>query len=180
MLYLETGPARRRRTNVWRAGPNTSDGMDMNAHPLLLLDIDGVMNTTGSCLRHHSGEVFATEAVVALRWLLIHSKAQVVITSTRRRAGLEAMRALFARNGLPTALFPLIGTTPVLLDCDDDRLREEEITCYLESLAHPLPLFLILDDKPIRGPLAVHWLGIDPDHGLTLSLAREALSRLQR
>jgi len=151
----------------------------MNALPLLLLDIDGVMNTTGSCLRHRSGEVFASEAVVALRWLLRRSKSQVVITSTRRRAGLEAMRTLFARNGLPATLCPLIETTPILLDEDDDRLREEEITCYLESLAHPPPRFVILDDKPIRGPLARHWLGIDPDHGLTLSLAREAISRLE-
>jgi len=148
----------------------------MDTRPLLLLDIDGVMNTTSSCLRHRSGEIFTREAVVALRLLLQRSRAQIVITSTRRRAGLQAMRALFARNHL---VVPVSGLTPILLDSDSDELREEEITCYLESLPQPPGRFLILDDKRIRGPLSRHWLGTDPDQGLTLELTRVALARFQ-
>jgi len=147
----------------------------MKLNRLLLLDIDGVMNTTGSCLRHRSGEIFTREAVIALNWLL-HSKAHVVITSTRRRAGLPAMRALFARNHL---VVPVFGLTPILLDCDSDGLREEEITCYLESLPQLPGCYLILDDKRIRGPLSRRWLGTDPDQGLTMELARIALARFQ-
>ena len=146
---------------------------------LLMLDIDGVMNSTSSCLQHRSGEVFTTGACTALRLLTNrHKETKLVITSTRRRAGLVAMRHLFTRNLLGNLSDRIIGLTPILTDHDSDEFREEEITQYLEARPawHRL---LILDDKPITGPLARHWVGTDPDVGLTLKCANQASPHLR-
>ncbi len=39
----------------------------MNPRPILFLDIDGVMNTTDSALRHRCGHTFIWDALEALR-----------------------------------------------------------------------------------------------------------------
>lgn len=146
----------------------------MNA---LFLDIDGVMNTTSSVMRHQCGEVFAVESVIALRWLMTRIPAPIVITSTRRRAGLDAMRALFRRNQLRVVADRIIGHTPILTDGDTDDWREDEIELWLEAnLPHDARI-VILDDKPLRGPLARHQVLINADDGLTLERAALALRK---
>lgn len=140
---------------------------------MILLDIDGVMNTTGTCLKHRSGEVFAAEAVMALRWLIRRTQARVVVTSTRRRAGLPAMRRLFSRNGLDEVAERITGLTPLLAGHDTDDFREEEICHWLECRARGVE-FVILDDKPLVGPLATRLVLTHADEGLTFELAGRA------
>jgi hypothetical protein len=141
--------------------------------PVILLDIDGVMNTTGTCLKHRSGEIFAAEAVMALRWLIRRTRARVVITSTRRRAGLAAMRMVFSRNGLHDVAERIAGLTPLLSVHDTDDLREEEICQWIENHADAGPA-VILDDKPHAGPLAARLVLTHADEGLTFELAARA------
>ena len=138
-----------------------------------MLDIDGVMNTTSSCLRHRSGEVFTSDAVRSLHWLLAQTPARIVITSTRRRAGLVAMKRLLAGNGLSVAAARIVGLTPILLDRDSDELREDEIASWLDQNPHNGPL-AILDDKPLSGPFARYLVLTDSNQGLTIAHALRA------
>lgn len=152
----------------------------MSASTLLFLDIDGVMNTTGSCLRHRSGEVFEPGAIKALRWLVERTEAGVVVTSTRRRAGLDAMRALFARNGMAYVADRVTALTPILTPHDTDEYREEEVAQWLEANLRMNRPLVIIDDKPFKGPLARFQIQTDADHGLTWELARLATAKLVR
>ena len=70
--------------------------------PILFLDIDGVMNTTDSALRHRGGHVFTRDAVEALRWMVREADCKIVISSTRRREGVEAQSCerLHLRNSI--------------------------------------------------------------------------------
>lgn len=160
---------------LWRGPATRSDEVGMKQTcagcPLVFLDIDGVMNTTITCLKHCSGEVFAAEAVMALRWLIRRSEARVVVTSTRRRAGLAAMRELFSRNALDEVAKRIDGLTPLLASHDTDDFREEEICQWLECHGSGRP-FVILDDKPLVGPLAARLVLTRADEGMTFEMAR--------
>lgn len=159
------------------ASPRVEESMN-DPMSLIFLDIDGVMNTPASCLRHRNGERFTSSAIFSLDWLMRrHPQARVVITSTRRRAGLAAMRQLFVRNSLPIVAERITGVTPLLVERDVDDYREDEIELWLESNG-PAKRMVILDDKTVTGLLTPHWIGTDPDTGLTLSLAKQASSHL--
>lgn len=162
---------------LWRGPATRSDEVGMKpidpGTPVVFLDIDGVMNTTVMCLKHRSGEVFAAEAVMALRLLIRRSEARVVVTSTRRRAGLADMRELFSRNALDEVAKRIDGLTPLLASHDTDDFREEEICQWLECHGGGGP-FVILDDKPLVGPLAARLVLTRTDEGLTFELARRA------
>lgn len=147
--------------------------------PLIFLDIDGVMNTPASCLRHRNGERFTLGAILSFNWLMRqHPQARVVITSTRRRAGLAAMRRLFVRNCLPLVAERIIGLTPIIVDTDVDDHREDEIELWLESNGSA-DRMVILDDKTLTGPAARHWVSVDSDEGLTMGQAKTASSHLK-
>lgn len=150
-----------------------------NRTHVLLLDIDGVMNSTSSVLRHRSGEVFCGESVIALRWLMARTAARVVVTSTRRRMGLSAMRTLFRRNKLEGVANQMLGLTPILTDADTDDWREEEIGLWLDAHASETKSVTILDDKPLAGSLARRQVLIDPDVGFTLKQARHAARMME-
>jgi hypothetical protein len=153
----------------------------MQADPkiLIFLDIDGVMNTTTSCIQHRSGERFPLGTILSLNWLMNrHPLAHVVITSTRRHAGMEAMRQLFMRNSLSMVAGRIIGLTPRIVEQDIDDYREDEIERWLDSHG-PVSRMVIIDDKPITGPLARHWVGTDSDTGLTKALAKQAARHIK-
>lgn len=151
-----------------------------NSTPMVMLDIDGVMNTTSSALRHRTGEVFAQEPVLALHWLISRTGAQVVITSTRRRAGLTAMRELFVRNRLTLESQRIIDLTPIYTDHDTDDWREEEITSWLDAQSIAPQHVVVIDDKPFTGHLARQLILTDSDHGLTFELACRAAAKFSR
>ena len=139
--------------------------------PILFLDIDGVMNTTDSALRHRGGHVFTRDAVEALRWMVREADCKIVISSTRRREGVEAMRALFSRNGLVSEATRIIGCTPCFVEHDTDDWREDEIEAWLDENRYK-GKFAILDDKPFSGPMRNFLILTDHDSGLTMALAR--------
>jgi hypothetical protein len=145
-------------------------------HPcvILFLDIDGVLNTTSTMLAHPGKLRFAPSAVAALKKILVSTDCRIVLTTTRRRHGLEYIRQAFLANGLPEAAKRLIDSTPILSDSDTDSLRAEEIQSWLEQ-NHFSGLFAILDDAPIHG-LPV--ITTSHDLGLTLRDAELAIQRL--
>lgn len=150
----------------------------MTLYPILFLDIDGVMNTTDSALRHRGGHVFTQPAVEALRWIVRKASCKIVISSTRRREGVEAMRALFLRNGLETEAASIIDITPRFVDHDTDEWREDEIEAWLDRNGDK-GKYAILDDKPFSGPMRKSLILTDHDCGLTMSLARQTTALLR-
>ena len=141
---------------------------------ILFLDIDGVLNTTSTMLAHPGKLRFAPTAVAALKKILAASDCRIVLTSTRRRHGLEYIRQAFLANGLPEAAERLFDSTPTLSDSDTDSLRAEEIHSWLEENHFTGP-FAILDDAPIPG-LPV--ITTSHDLGLTIHNADLAIQRL--
>lgn len=146
--------------------------------PILFLDIDGVMNTTDSALRHRSGHVFTHEAVEALRWIVRETDCEIVISSTRRRDGVVAMGALFSRNGLVAEAGRIIGGTPCFVVHDTDDWREDEIEAWLDEQGDKRK-FAILDDKPLSGPMHNYLILTDHDSGLTMALAQRVAAWLR-
>ena len=145
-------------------------------HPsvILFLDIDGVLNTTSTMLARPSTLCFAPTAVAALKKILAATDCHIVLTSTRRRHGLDLVRQAFLANDLPEAAERLIDSTPILSDSDTDSLRSEEIQSWLEENRFTGP-FAILDDAPIPGLPAIT---TSHDLGLTLRDAELAIQRL--
>jgi len=144
---------------------------------ILFLDIDGVMNTTDSALRHKGAHVFTPAAVNGLRAIIRATRCVIVISSTRRRDGAAAMRQLFMRNGLITEAGHLTSHTPILTDSDTDDLREDEIGKWIDD--HNFHgNFAILDDKPLSGPMRRHLVLTDHDAGLTPLLAARVITLL--
>ncbi len=141
---------------------------------LLFLDIDGVLNTTSTMLAHPGALRFAPSAVASLKKILAASDCRIVLTSTRRRHGLEYIRQAFLANGLHEAAERLFDSTAILSDSDTDSLRAEEIQSWLEQNHFTGP-FAILDDAPIPG-LPV--ITTSHDLGLTLRDADLAIQRL--
>lgn len=146
--------------------------------PILFLDIDGVMNTTDSSLRHRGGHVFTRDAVEALRWIVRETDCDIVISSTRRREGVVAMRALFTGNGLVAEAARIIGLTPCFVKHDTDEWREDEIEAWLDGHGRTGG-FAILDDKRFSGPMRNFQVLTDHDSGLTMALARRATALLR-
>ena len=139
--------------------------------PILFLDIDGVMNTTDSALCYRGGHVFTRDAVEALRWIVRGTDCKIVISSTRRREGVQAMRALFTRKGLVAEAARIIGGTPCFVEHDTDEWREDEIEAWLDGHGDK-GKFAILDDKPFSVPMRKYLILTDQDSGLTMALAR--------
>ncbi len=149
----------------------------LNVSPLLILDIDGVMNTTASALRYRSGTTFTPESIIAMRWLLAKTGARIVISSTRRRSGLQAMQDLFNHNQLGDYAHRIIDLTPFFVDADTDDWREDEIMDWLDSNSCDPACIVIVDDKPFSGPLKQRLLQTDAEQGLTLELAKLAVAK---
>lgn len=131
---------------------------------VLFLDIDGVLNTTATMLAHPGTLRFAPSASKALKKIITATGCHIVITSTRRRAGLEAIQHSFRKNGLPEAAERIIDSTPFLSDSDTDDYRTDEILEWLRATEFQGP-FIALDDAPLENLPAVT---VSHDTGLTL------------
>lgn len=139
-------------------------------NPLLFLDIDGVMNTTASCIQHRCGLKFTNQAKTALLEIIRESDCRIIMSSTRRSAGLAAMQACFVLNGMTNIAARIISATPRFTEFDTDDWREDEIDAWLAE--HGVTeRFAILDDKPFTGPLRRRLVLTDADLGLLPAMA---------
>jgi HAD domain in Swiss Army Knife RNA repair proteins len=146
--------------------------------PLLFLDVDGVMNTTASCVQHRSGLVFTQQATKALREIVLTSDCKITISSTRRSAGLATLRACFVRNGMPDIAGRITGVTPRITGFDTDDWREDEIDDWLTANGVS-GCYAILDDKPLTGPLRHRLVRTDAELGLIPTMVPRVLALLQ-
>jgi hypothetical protein len=151
----------------------------MNAHRIVFLDIDGVLNSCGSAWRAGNRESFLPSACAALARLLDASDAKIVITSSWREDVADRIPFAFQANGLSCYINRIIGHTPMIPEAPDATRRADEIDVWLAQHAGQVCSWVILDDDP-AAELAGHFIQVDPDKGLTAQDASTALLWLRR
>lgn len=122
----------------------------------IFLDIDGVLNTErnykalvreGRYWRDDYGPFFDPEAVANLRDIIETTHADVIITSTWKYRGLDAMHTLWTLREMPGIL---LGITPEA-EHDDYCTRGMEILKWLTDNAPENAeeyRYVIIDDSP--------------------------------
>lgn len=109
---------------------------------VVFLDLDGVLNVIPQGHDKHGG-IFHPEFVTNLQRLVTETSAKIVISSSWRSAGLEAMKEMWVDRALPCEVIAITGRRDDL-DCFSYG-RGTEIKEYLEK--HPeITNFVILDD----------------------------------
>ena len=152
---------------------------------VLFLDIDGVLNTD----RQHDrcvnlriapvdrfGYAFDHESIANLKRIIEHTGACIVISSSWKMWGLDAMQELWANRNLPGKV---IGITPntvsdeMLLSADLDHMdipaiKGSEIKEWLLTYGSPDTHYAILDDFPDMLPeQESHFVQTNPTIGIT-------------
>jgi len=152
---------------------------------VLFLDIDGVLNTErqhdrcvnlGADQVDNFGYAFDPEAVANLKRIVEHTGTDIVISSSWKMWGLDAMQRLWARRDLPGKV---IGITPntesdeMLLSIDLDlmdipAIKGSEIKEWLSTNGNQDTRYAILDDLPDMLPeQESHFVQTDPRIGIT-------------
>jgi hypothetical protein len=120
---------------------------------LLFLDIDGVLNSIAYFRRRdpitaQKCRDIDPDAVMLLNEVIERTGCSVVLSSTWRLFGLDAVRETLAERGFTGTL---IGATPVLSDNNPNR-RGREILSWLKTSGERATV-AIVDDDTDMGPL---------------------------
>ena len=151
----------------------------------IFLDFDGVMNTersykafvaAGEPWRDNYGPFFDSEAVENLRHRVEATAADIVITSTWKYKGLDAMHTLWTLREMPGIL---LGVTPEA-SIDDYCTRGMEILKWLSQNGHDESdnfRYVILDDSSFFLPEQMPYLiKTSSSVGLTQEDAEKAIA----
>ena len=172
----------------------------MNHSKIIFLDFDGVLNT-----EHHQrqlqyerkawqdkyGTGFDPEAVKQLQTIVDMTNADIVIESSWKYLGLEAMQDMWKDRQLPGKV---IGITPsaisdnILLSTDLDVLDSSMLHCkgaeiaswFHENNMQEVPYVIIDDEYVILESQLPHFILTNPYDGLTEELAMRAIDILNR
>lgn len=165
--------------------------MEAQAHPpVVVLDIDGVLNTERNCKKQRgASRPFDPEAVCALNKILAETGAKIVVSSTwRYNRSIVELDQLLVHEGMPGGL--VIGATPKFLDEEDtitswrngEKItlfrgvpRHKEIRAWLDQ--HPeVDAWVVIDDDTDAEPEIL----CDSFQGLTMEAADLAIEHLRR
>ena len=151
---------------------------------ILFLDIDGVLNTE----RQHDrcvnlgidpvdgfGYGFDPEAVANLKRIVNETGADIVISSSWKVWGLDAMQRMWVRRQLPGKVIDITPNTDsdeMLLSIDLDMgipaVKGSEIKEWLSTSGSQVTDYAILDDLPDMLPeQQTHFVQTDPRIGIT-------------
>ena len=168
----------------------------------MFLDFDGVLNTDrhqaylhrqGLPTSDEFGAVFDPDAVASLRAITdAIPNLKIVIESSWKVLGLNAMRRMWKTRGLPGDVYditPNIDNDELLLSVDlgdpeafnklEGLGKGGEIKAWLDAQGKNIEAFVILDDvNEFQGELGDHLVVTDPREGLTYAKAMEAVRRL--
>lgn len=172
----------------------------MNHSKIIFLDFDGVLNT-----EHHQrqllyerkawqdkyGTCFDPEAVKQLQTIVDMTHADIVIESSWKYLGLEAMQDMWKDRQLPGKV---IGITPsaisdnILLSTDLDVLDSSMLHCKGAEIAswlhennmQEVPYVIIDDEYVILESQLPHFILTNPYDGLIEELAMRAIGILNR
>ena len=152
---------------------------------IIFLDIDGVLNTERQhdrCVNEKIspvdgfGYAFDPIAVANLKSIVEKTGANIVISSSWKFWGLDAMQRMWANRGLPGKV---IDVTPnnvsdeILLSVDLEYMdipagKGSEIKEWLSTKGHDVTDYAILDDLPDMLPeQESHFVQTDPRVGIT-------------
>ena len=150
----------------------------------IFLDFDGVLSTSrsyrkfvsfGEPWRDDYGPFFDHEAVENLRRIIDATHADVVITSTWKYKGLDAMHTLWTLREMPGFL---LGITPEVTS-NDFCVRGMEINKWLAQNAPDNPegyRYIIIDDSSFFLPEQTPFLvNTSPDVGISREDADKAI-----
>ena len=167
------------------------------------MDFDGVLNTDRYQADLHSqalptsdefGALFDPDTVASLRAIIdVVPDLKIVIESSWKAIGLNAMRQMWIARGLPGKVYditPHIDNDELLLsvNLDDPEAfsklegqgKSGEIQAWLDAHRKDVETYVILDDvDEFQGELGDHLVVTDPRKGLTSSKAIETVWRLK-
>ena len=167
---------------------------------IIFLDFDGVLNTEhyqrllsyqGKAWRDEYGALFDPEAVLQLRRIVEATNADIVIESSWKFYGLEAMQEMWKERNLPGKILDITPSSvsdswllTANLDDIDPALghcKGMEIASWLSDNASKEARYVIIDDEcVIMESQSPHFLLADPYNGITAEIADKAISILNR
>lgn len=150
-------------------------------HKILFLDFDGVLNTEhyqgllqyqGKPWQDEYGAFFDPKAVKQLKRIIDATDADIVVESSWKYLGLDAMNELWEVRNLPGTI---IDITPSLLG----KNKGVEIASWLSKYAKQDIRYVIIDDEyVILDSQLPHFILTNPYEGITEEQANRAISML--
>lgn len=151
---------------------------------IIFLDFDGVLNTEyyqgllqfqGKQWQDQHGAFFDPRAVRQLKRVIDATGADIVVESSWKYLGLEAMRELWRVRNLPGKVMDI---TPSLTD---NASKGEEIAAWLSEHAMSDARYVIIDDEYVVLDSQIpYFILTNPYEGLTEEQANRAISILHR
>ena len=148
---------------------------------IIFLDFDGVLNTEhyqgllqyqGKPWQDEYGEFFDPKAVKQLKRIIDATDADIVVESSWKYLGLDAMKELWEVRNLPGTI---IDITPSLLG----KNKGVEIASWLSKYAKQDIRYVIIDDEyVILDSQLSHFILTNPYEGITEEQANRAISML--
>ena len=150
-------------------------------HKILILDFDGVLNTEhyqgllqyqGKPWQDEYGAFFDPKAVKQLKRIIDATDADIVVESSWKYLGLDAMKELWKVRNLPGTI---IDITPSLLG----KNKGVEIASWLSKYAKQDIRYVIIDDEyVILDSQLPYFILTNPYEGITEEQANRAISML--
>ena len=148
---------------------------------IIFLDFDGVLNTEhyqgllqyqGKSWQDEYGAFFDPNAVKQLKRIIDATGADIVVESSWKYLGLDAMKELWEVRNLPGTI---IDITPSLLG----KNKGVEIASWLSKYAKQDLRYVIIDDEyVILDSQLPHFILTNPYEGITEEQANRAISML--
>lgn len=148
---------------------------------IIFLDFDGVLNTEhyqgllqyqGKPWQDEYGAFFNPKAVKQLKRIIDATDADIVVESSWKYLGLDAMKELWKVRNLPGTI---IDITPSLLG----KNKGVEIASWLSKYAKQDIRYVIIDDEyVILDSQLPHFILTNPYEGITEEQANRAISML--
>lgn len=165
---------------------------------VVFLDFDGVLNTeyNQNMLRYHGkawrdvhGALFDSEAVAQLKRIVDETGAEIVIESSWKYLGLEAMQQMWAERNMPGVVIDITSSSPSdnwLLSANLDDMdpancnwKGAEIASWIADNLNAEARFVIIDDEyVILDSQYAHFVQTNPYNGITPELADKAIEIL--
>ena len=165
---------------------------------IIFLDFDGVLNTEyyqnylcyqGLAYQDESGALFDPETIKQLERIVDATNAKIVIESSWKYLGLEAMQEMWTVRQLPGQVIDITPSSVSdqwLLSANLDDIdpamghcKGMEIASWLANHAGPNAHYVIIDDEfVILDSQLPHFILTNPYDGITEELADKAISIL--
>ncbi|MBQ2796917.1 MAG: hypothetical protein IJF01_04195 [Tidjanibacter sp.] len=150
---------------------------------IIFLDFDGVLNTEcyqgllqyqGKPWQDEYGAFFDPKAVRQLKRIIDATGVDIVVESSWKYLGLEAMQELWRVRNLPGKI---IDITPAIVGCN----KGEEIAAWLSNHATQDTRYVIIDDEyVVLDSQMPYFIWTNPYEGLTEDQANRAMLILNR